>query len=93
MNWKEFLKPSIGNVLLAIIFFAVFSLLIRSAVCFEGGITIGFPYSFYSICNDIGTNGIIAGNPIFEPIRFLEDLILWYFVSVILFSVYKMVKK
>ena len=95
MNWKNFLKLDVKKIVLLIILFILFSILFSHyrAICIEGGTTFGFPYNFYSNCNNAVSQGTILGNPKFDIIGFIVNLIFWYLISALLISLYNKIRK
>ena len=95
MNLKEFFKLDIRKIVIILILFIVFSFLFSHyrAICIEGGTTFGFPFNFYSYCNDAIAPDLIVGSPKFNITSFISNLVFWYLISVLLVFLYKNIKK
>jgi hypothetical protein len=88
MGLTHYLKPDIPKVVLGLLFFA-FASMAPLSICVEGGSTAGFPYTFYTKCNDLGPEGIVPGEVTFNAIALALDMILWYLVASVFVGAYR----
>ncbi len=86
MSWRTYLGPDVGKLLIGLLLFGVFSV-VPPGICVEGGTLFGFPFIFYSQCND--AEGVTPGPVRFNVLALIVDLILWYVVAAILVSAFR----
>ncbi len=53
MGWKVYLRPDVAKLVIGIMLFGSLSAF-PMGYCLEGGTVFGFPYIFYSQCNNLG---------------------------------------
>ena len=89
MNLNEFIKPTIGKIILTITLFIVITYLFQYLIITYDATLIGFPSAFYtSSCGFKGTENCES----FKIINFILDIAFWYLISCILISLIKKVK-
>ncbi|MEK6841272.1 MAG: hypothetical protein AABW57_00640 [Nanoarchaeota archaeon] len=95
MKIKEFLKPTLGKIILFILLMGVINyFLISTTVVLDARILVGLPFGFYPI----GGFMIWPGGPSppvveFSYLNFIIDLIFWYLISCLIIAWYKSSKR
>lgn len=96
MAFKDFIKPTIGKIILTIVLLIVFGFLFWSLLQTWTDLSVrGFPFIYYEkgimpcspsfpTCND---------NIYFNIFYLLLDLIIWYLISCIIILIYNKFKR
>ncbi len=93
-NWKEHLGL-ITTLVLGVVLFGLLSAF-PSTVCHEGGTLFGFPYIFYSRCNEPGPESIPLlgpGDVQFNILALAIDLVLWFVVAAVLVTSFRILRR
>ncbi len=87
-NWKEHL----GLITTLVVGVALLGLLAAfpSAICVEGGTLFGFPFVFYSHCNQSGPGvTLVPGDVMFNLLALAIDVVLWFVVAAVLVTSFR----
>ncbi len=91
-NWKEH-RGLITKLVVGVVLFGLLSAF-PSAGCVEGGTLFGFPYIFYSRCNEPGPGDIpFSGDVHFNILALAIDLVLWFVVAAVLVTSFRILRR
>jgi len=96
MKWKEFLKPTIGKIIIFLLLMGGLNFLIITTTIVTGGrILVGLPLGFYPIGSFFcQPNTVCVPPPVeFSWINFMIDIAFWYLVSCLIFLIFSRTKK
>ncbi len=86
-SWTAYVDPDAVKLLVGLLLFGMFSI-VSPGICVEGGTLFGFPFIFYSQCNE--ADGVTPGQVRFNVLALIVDLTLWYVVAAILVTVFRL---
>lgn len=86
-NLKAYLRPNVAKLVIGVMLFGLLSAF-PTSFCVEGGTLFGFPFIFYSQCND--ADGVTPGPVRFNVLALTVDLLLWYVVAATLVTLFGM---
>lgn len=85
-GWKDFLIPGVPKIATSLAIFLAASTFLSAQTCLEGDTTLGFPFAFFVSCSFyVGT--------FFYPFPFVADVVVWYFASAVVVSLYRRTRK
>lgn len=87
MSWKEFLKPTIGRIILSVVLIILFFFLqIYSSQTFDAPSKTGWPFTFWIHGSTLTPNGAFNTNE-FNYGIFAVDLFIWFIITYLISSV------
>jgi hypothetical protein len=96
MGIKEFIKPTIGKIVLFVLLMVGITFyLIMTNIIYDTMILVGFPLNFYPV----GSVRILPdGSPLtqiveFSYLNFILNLIFWYLISCLIVYTYNKIRK
>ncbi len=93
MNWKAYLRPNVAKLVIGVMLFGLLSAF-PASFCVEGGTVFGFPFDFYSQCNEPGPDFVfLPGEVRFNALALIVDVILWYLVAATLVTLFGLRRK
>lgn len=93
MNWKQFLKPNWGKIVIFVILILVTSI-IPNLFTYGAdiGINYGFPFNFYGCC---GGPALLPGQTspsFFRYYAIIMNIVIWYLFSCLIVWIYGKVR-
>ena len=96
MKWKEFLKPTVGKIVVFLILMGGLNfLIISTTIIADARILVGLPLGFYPMGSFFcQPNTACLPPPVeFSWVNLIIDIVCWYLVSCVIIWIYSKIKK